>query len=178
MPVKIGSTTVFRWNHNPDPSKNTLVRTLVGKKYWRETFEQFIKSQRRYDPVRDEFDLCAGLDTESYVEPDDNDYRDFNTDNVQPAHYPDVPEPELIAARSRSLSRGDPGPSSPSSSRRQRTCSAEHHSPPRRPRRSHSPLPRATPSRRPSPGPSAGPPRSCPCSPRRHTRSPSPPFIQ
>lgn len=118
MPVKTGSTTVFRWNHNPDPSKNTLVRTLVGKKYWRETFEQFTKSQRRYDPVQDEFNLCAGLDTESYVEPDDDDYRDFNTDDVQPAHYPDVPEPELIAARGRSLSRGDPGPSSPLSSRR------------------------------------------------------------
>lgn len=64
---------MFRWDKNPDTMDGGLVRILVGKLNWRKVFAEFGKTQRRYDPVHDEIDLCAALDPAGTPE-DDMDY--------------------------------------------------------------------------------------------------------
>lgn len=71
MPFKSSQTLVFRWANNPDIPDGPLVRVLVGKKYWREAFEKHAPSQRCYDLVKNEFDLCTPLDKAACIAEDE-----------------------------------------------------------------------------------------------------------
>ena len=55
LPTREGNPLVFFW-------EDEEVRKLIGRKHWRNTFEDSGKSQRRYNPVLDQWDVCPFLD--------------------------------------------------------------------------------------------------------------------
>lgn len=58
-PTKEDKSKVFEWDSDLDGNK---YRRFVGRKRWRAVFEESAKSQRWYNPVRHEFDICKDLD--------------------------------------------------------------------------------------------------------------------
>ena len=51
-------TKVFEWITGRDPEDNRLYRQPVLAKCFEDAFESYYPSQRRYDPFRNEWDLC------------------------------------------------------------------------------------------------------------------------
>ncbi|KAI0685148.1 hypothetical protein BC835DRAFT_1421513 [Cytidiella melzeri] len=153
LPNKSHGCRVFKWSED---SSGAWIRTFVGRKNWRDAWANSAVSQRRYDPVRNEFDICEVLDLNAVTEDEemmDSWYDDDDvTMTMQNTHIHPSPQP--------------------STSRRSRTRSPQRRS--RSPRRrSQSPRRRSRSPRRRSRSPrrrSRSAPRSR--SPRRHSRSP------
>jgi hypothetical protein len=58
-PDKTGDPAVFQWEENENGEE---IRLYVGHKLWRRCFQSSSPSQRRYNPVHNEFDICEFLD--------------------------------------------------------------------------------------------------------------------
>jgi hypothetical protein len=60
--------TVFRWEEDEDERE---VRILVGQKHWQAAFRASARTQRKYNEVLNEFDICIFLDPQAIVVEDD-----------------------------------------------------------------------------------------------------------
>ncbi|KAI0086706.1 hypothetical protein BDY19DRAFT_908124 [Irpex rosettiformis] len=69
-PNKSHQCAVFVWCIGED---ETYIRTYLPLQKWSSTFQETTPSQRRYDPVRNEFDVCESLDLNAVTD-EDNDY--------------------------------------------------------------------------------------------------------
>ncbi|KAI0695833.1 hypothetical protein BC835DRAFT_1414656 [Cytidiella melzeri] len=65
LPNKSHGCRVFKWSED---SSGAWIRTFVGRKNWRNAWANSAVSQRRYDPVRNEFDICEVLDLNAVTE--------------------------------------------------------------------------------------------------------------
>lgn len=66
IPNRSHRCKVYVWELEEDGS---YTRTLIlGRARWRKAFEESAPSQRRYDPVHNEFDICEALDPSAEVE--------------------------------------------------------------------------------------------------------------
>ncbi|KAI0083098.1 hypothetical protein BDY19DRAFT_998868 [Irpex rosettiformis] len=69
VPTRESNPLVFFWNSDG-------VRTLVGQKHWQEKFDSSGKSQRRYNPVTNQWDICPFLDPDFRLEHSDDEDED------------------------------------------------------------------------------------------------------
>jgi hypothetical protein len=94
-PVKTGDPTVFRWEENENGEE---IRVYVGRKQWRHCFQSSSFSQRRYNPVHNEFDICEFLDPTAQHD-SDGDYDDhFAIADETPITDSDAPNPPIEAS--------------------------------------------------------------------------------
>lgn len=59
LPRRNHKCNVYRWEEEVDGS---YTRVLVGYKHWKELWTDTTPSQRRYNPLRNEFDVCQDFD--------------------------------------------------------------------------------------------------------------------
>lgn len=59
LPQRSHKCNVYRWEEELDGS---YTRVLVGHKHWRELWNDTTPSQRKYNPLRNEFDICQAFD--------------------------------------------------------------------------------------------------------------------
>ncbi|KAI0086700.1 hypothetical protein BDY19DRAFT_908119 [Irpex rosettiformis] len=68
-PDRTHQCSVYIWHAETDGS---LTRTYLPHEKWSKSFEETTTSQRRYNPVRNEFDICKALDPPAVTEEDDD----------------------------------------------------------------------------------------------------------
>lgn len=67
LPNRSHKCNVYRWEEELDGSHT---RILVGQKHWKVLWADTAPSQRKYNPVRNEFDICQDFDPKAVPEQD------------------------------------------------------------------------------------------------------------
>jgi hypothetical protein len=94
-PEKTGNPTVFQWEENENGEE---IRVYVGRKQWRHCFQSSSFSQRRYDPVHNEFDICEFLDPTAQDDSDGDYEEHFAIADETPITNYDAPNPPVEAS--------------------------------------------------------------------------------
>jgi len=88
-PGKKGSP-VYRWKRNKD---GFWIRTLVTRNEVSDRWQEFTNTQKRFDSILNQWDLCKGLDPDVDVEDDDDEemYNEYMGVNPEPSDTVSLP---------------------------------------------------------------------------------------